>query len=240
MPFSRLFSETTVYEALPDYVKKAEVTVFPCLSAFVGGDVVAGACAVFSGREAGTSLLVDLGTNGELLLFVKGKLYGTAAAMGSAFEGGRYAYASDLFRLIADALDAGIIDETGLLCEPYFTEGFSGLLQEDIREFQLAKGALRAGIELLCRYAGVRLSEVERVFLAGGFGRYCREEDMFSAGLLPVEFVGKVTIVGNSCIGGILSCFSEKKTMLYCEGEVLNLAEQPEFEELFYRCMNFE
>ncbi len=240
LPFSQLFSETTVYEALPEFVKKAEVMVFPCFSAFVGGDAIAGACAVFSHRARGARLLIDLGTNGELLLWVNGRLYGTSAAMGSAFEGGRYAYASDLFRLIAEALCAGVIDETGLLCEPYFTEGFLGLLQEDIREFQLAKGALRVGIEILCRYAGVGLSEVEQIFLAGGFGQYCRMEDLFSTGLLPKEFVGKVTFVGNSCIGGILSCFYDEKNMIYCEGEVLNLAEQPEFEELFYRCMNFE
>lgn len=238
--FSGLFGDVMRDRELPQMLRQAEVTVFPCLSAFVGGDVVAGAHAVFSGRENGTDILIDLGTNGELLLSVKGRWYGTSAAMGSAFEGGRYAYASELFRKMADALERGIADETGLLCEPYFTEGYEGLLQEDVREFQLAKGALRAGIGLLCDYAGVALSQIDRVYIAGGLGRYCDIEDLFTTGLLPSEFSGKVAVVGNSCMGGLLSYLKNRDTVIYCEGEVLNLAQQPEFEELYYRFMNFE
>ena len=238
--FSGLFGDVMRDRELPQMLRQAEVTVFPCLSAFVGGDVVAGAHAVFSGRENGTDILIDLGTNGELLLSVKGRWYGTSAAMGSAFEGGRYAYASELFRKMADALERGIADEMGLLCEPYFTEGYEGLLQEDVREFQLAKGALRAGIGLLCDYAGVALSQIDRVYIAGGLGRYCDIEDLFTTGLLPSEFSGKVAVVGNSCMGGLLSYLKNRDTVIYCEGEVLNLAQQPEFEELYYRFMNFE
>lgn len=240
LTFSDFFPDTVGNCVVPQMLKKAEVTGFPCLSAFVGGDAVAGANAVFSKDKERIELLVDLGTNGELLLSVKGRWYGTAAAMGSAMEGGRYAYASDLFRYIAKALENGVLDETGLLCETYFTEGYEGLLQEDIREFQLAKGAIRAGIELLCGYAEVKPEQVEQIYVAGGVGRYCRTEDFILTGLLPSEFAGKVKVVGNSCIGGILSCLLNGKNMIYCEGESLNLAEQPEFEELYYRFMNFE
>lgn len=238
--FSELFGDAVQYTELPLMLKQAEVTVFPCFSAFVGGDVMAGAHAVLNGRETNIDILIDLGTNGEILLSKRGVKYGTAAAMGSAFEGGRYAYASELFRKAADALEAGIMDKTGLLCEPYFSEGYHGLYQEDIREFQLAKGALRAGIELLCTYADVELSQVDRVFLAGGLGHYCDSGDLFTTGLLPREFSGKVTVVGNSCMGGLLSYLKNKNTVLYCDGEILNLAQQPEFEELYYRFMNFE
>ncbi|MBE5929966.1 MAG: DUF4445 domain-containing protein [Lachnospiraceae bacterium] len=238
--FSALFGETSQASCVPQMLKQAEVTVFPCLSAFVGGDIVAGAEAVFTGRKDCKELLIDLGTNGEILLSAKGCRYGTAAAMGSAFEGGRYAYASELFGKIADALKRGIMDETGLLCEPYFTGGYEGLLQEDVREFQLAKGALRAGIELICRYGHVELPRIDRVYLAGGLGQYCNQEDLFTTSLLPKEFKGKVTVVGNSCIGGMLSVLKKRKTVIYCEGEILNLAEQPEFEALYYRFMNFE
>ncbi len=240
LPFGKIFGKVKQYPELPDILKKAEVTVFPCLSAFVGGDVAAGAEAVFAGRENEINILIDLGTNGEILLSKKGKRYGTAAAMGSAFEGGRFAYASELFGKTAAALKAGIMDETGLLCEPYFSEGYNGLRQEDIREFQLAKGALRAGIRLLCAYAEVELSQVDRVFLAGGIGCYCDRGDLFTTGLLPKEFSEKVITVGNSCMGGLLSYLKNKDTVIYCEGTVINLAEQPEFEALYYRFMNFE
>lgn len=240
LTFSELFSDMEEECAVPQMLRKTEITVFPCLSAFVGGDAVAGANAVFSRDKERIELLIDLGTNGEILLSVKGKWYATAAAMGSAMEGGRYAYASELFRKIAKALNQGVLDETGLLREPYFTEGYEGLLQEDVREFQLAKGAVRAGTELLCGYAGVKPEQVERVFLAGGVGKYCTPEDLLRTGLLPKEFCGKVKVVGNSCIGGILSCLLNGKNMIYCEGECLNLAEQPEFENLYYRYMDFE
>jgi len=246
--FASLFSECSVYAAFPDRIKSATVTVFPCFSAFVGGDVTAGAYALFPEalRERGTgfqqtqsALLMDLGTNGELLLWNGEGLFGTAAAMGSAFEGGRFAYASELFRLVARAIRQGALDETGLLCEPYFTEGFEGVLQEDIREFQLAKGALRAGMELLCEKTGTALSGISRIYIAGGIGRFCDAEDLFQTGLLPEDFCGKVSFVGNSCMGGLLRYIRDGEPELWTEGEFLNLAEQPEFEALYYRYMNF-
>lgn len=255
-----LFGECASYRTFPNRLKEATVTVFPCFSPFVGGDVAAGIYAlapravrkettevyipVKSGwpedSKKGTCLLLDLGTNGELLLWNGKRLLGTAAAMGSAFEGGRFAYASELFRLVAKALRQGAADETGLLCEPYFSEGFEGLWQEDIREFQLAKGALRAGIEVLGRKAGIFPAEIERVYVAGGIGTFCDCKDMFKTGLLPKEFAGKVSFVGNSCMGGLLQYGKAGEPELDAGGEIINLAEQPEFELLFYRYMNFE
>lgn len=246
-PFSVLFAGCAGYDELPNVLKCAEITVFPCFSAFVGGDAVAGAYALFgqSGEKetkpekSECALFLDLGTNGEMLLFTKGKLYGTAAAMGSAFEGGAFAYGSDLFRLVAEARKQGALDDTGLLTEPYFSEGFHGLQQEEIREFQLAKGALRAGISVLCGKSGISLSDVKQVYVAGGLGRCCNKEDLFDADLLPGEFCGKTEIVGNSCLGGQLLYLKNEESMIYWEAEMFNLAEEEEFDKLFYQCMNF-
>lgn len=256
-----LFAECDQYAEFPKWLKQAGVTVFPCFAAFVGGDVTAGAYSVFpwaiqvrKGEETEVSagekqqdmrgqfpcLLLDLGTNGELLLWNGKSLFGTAAAMGSAFEGGRFAYASELFRLIAQGIRQEAVDETGLLSESYFLEGYEGVLQEDIREFQLAKGALRAGIELLSKKAEVPLSEISRIYIAGGVGRFCEVNDLFDTGLLPREFAGKVSFVGNSCIGGLLQYWKDREPEIHATGEMINLAEQPEFEELYYRYMNFE
>ncbi len=240
-----LFGKTEGFLRLPVSVREAEVVVFPCFSAFVGGDVAAGAYGLFPledelKRACTCSLLMDFGTNGEVLLLANGKLYGTSAAMGCAFEGGRFAYASDLFALIARALQEGVMDETGLLEEPYFTEGYYGLCQEDIRSFQLAKGAIRAATELLLGRAGVTPEEIKEVFLAGSAGRYCRKEDMFATGLLPWEFSDKTMLVGNSCIGGILRFLRKEDTVIRTEGLVINPANEPEFSGLFYRYMSFE
>lgn len=248
MSFSTLFSETEGYAKSPEKITKAEVTVFPCLSAFVGGDALAGAYAFLLPYLTERSeqkdkekcvLLLDLGTNGELLLYKNGTLYGTATAMGCAFEGGAFAYASDLFRLVAEARDRGVLDDTGLLAEPYFSEGFFGLRQEDIREFQLAKGALCAGIRVLCNRGGIRPDEVEQVYVAGGLGRYCNPDDLFAAEVLPEEFAGKTEVVGNSCLAGQVRYLKTEEFMIYWETEMFNLAEDAAFEELFYQCMDF-
>ena len=258
--FSELFSETGDFSRCPPELTSANVTVMPCFSAFLGGDAMAGAYGFLNSGttnvpqadimfypESGVDnrvhtavrLLLDLGTNAELLLKVNGKMYGTAAAMGSAFEGGRFAYASELFSLIAKARKQGALDETGLLAEPYFSEGYWGLRQEDVRFFQLAKGALRAGIELLTKRAGLTFSEIEQIYLAGGVGAFCEEGDLFTIGLLPEEFLGKVQFVGNSCIGGLIAFLQDGGSMEHRDCDVMNLAEEPEFEKEYYRYMDF-
>lgn len=245
LPVRELFGETEGFWQLPALVREAEIVVFPCFSAFVGGDVAVGAYGLFPfedelKRAQACSLLMDFGTNGELLLLANGKLYGTSAAMGCAFEGGRFAYASDLFALIAKALREGAMDETGLLEEPYFTEGYFDLCQEDVRNFQLAKGAIRAATELLLSRGGVTPEAVKKVFLAGSVGRYCNIEDMIKTGLLPWEFTDKIVLVGNSCIGGILHFLRKEDAVLRTEGIVFNPANEPKFSDLFYRYMSFE
>lgn len=240
-----LFGECQGFLQLPQSVQEAETVVFPCFSAFVGGDVAAGAYGLFpltdERKKAGAcSLLMDFGTNGELLLLANGKLYGTSAAMGCAFEGGRFAYASDLFALVAGALREGAMDETGLLEEPYFSEGYHGLCQEDVRNFQLAKGAIRGATELLLSRAGVTPEEVKEVFLAGSVGRYCKTEDLLATGLFPQDFSEKIRMVGNSCIGGILRFLRKEEGELSTGGIMLNLANEPEFSGLYYRYMSFE
>lgn len=233
MQFTELFGNCAGLEG--------DLVLLPCYSAFVGADLFAGAYFLdFYVRKDRTVLLADFGTNGELLLLHHGLLYATSSAMGTAFEGGRFSYAADLFRLIAEAKRAQILDPFGLLSEPYFSEGYQGLTEEDIREFQLAKGAVRAGIELLMQKAGILAEQMEEVFLAGGLGQFCNTEDLLETGLLPKAFSGKITLVGNSCIGGLVRFLKQKDSVLHCAAEVINLADCPEFSEMYYAYMNFE
>lgn len=221
---------------------EGSVVILPCFSAFVGADLFAGAYYLdfFGQKKQKNCFLADFGTNGELLLLHDGRIYATSAAMGTAFEGGRFSYAADLFRLIAEARKEEQMDKYGLLSEPYFEEGFRGLLQEDVRVFQLAKGAIRAGIEILLGRAGISAAEVSEVFLAGGLGEFCNQEDFFDTGLLPGAFRGKLSVVGNGCIGGLVKYLKNREEMLTCEADVINLAECPSFEEAYYAYMNFE
>lgn len=113
-----------------------------------------------------------------------------------------------------------LVDETGMLHEDYFDDGFElgrtpegeGILftQKDVREIQLAKSAVRAGVETLLLRYGVTYEDIDQVFLAGGFGYKINLEKTIGIGMLPEEFREKTTAVGNSSLGG---------TVLYLTGE---------------------
>lgn len=156
---------------------------------------------------------------------------------------------------LAELLEAELIDETGLLDEEYFDEGFSladteqgeaiSLTQKDIRELQLAKAAVRAGIEtLLVRY-GVTKEQVKKVYLAGGFGYRLDVEKAIAIGMLPEEFKGKVTAVGNSSLAGANRFLSDIQTESILQSivdvsEEISLSTDKDFNEFYMEYMMFE
>ena len=293
---------TPVEIGLQEYIHPAwdfKVWLTPGISAFVGGDIVAGlyACSMLAGhmpeRFTGQqervnqsehvnpmgsdkyetiSLLIDLGTNGELAITDGSRMIVTATAAGPAFEGGASAgiVGSDMIACAAGLLRQGVLDETGLLAEPFFTEGVSirslYLTQKDIRSLQMAKAAVRAGVEVLLRrledqwVEGRRSDEFQRnemqpsgrqmehVYLAGGFGYYLDVEAAFRIGLLPEHMRGHVQAVGNSSLMGAYQIGRDlwrhkiNKHMLeesISSIESINLAKQEEFEKLYIRHLNF-
>ena len=224
--------------------------VFPGLSAFVGGDIVAGiyACGMC---EKGLTLLLDLGTNGELVLGNSEKRIACATAAGPAFEGGvnKGIWGSDMISLLARLRREGVLDETGLLAEPYFTKGIRignvRVTKEAVRSVQLAKGAIAAGIETLLKRFGADVKEIERVVLAGGFGYYLHPRSAADIGLFPRELTDRTVTGGNTALSGALlagryiltggTCRSFDKLLkeTVLRTEVLNLAEDPGFEQCY-------
>ena len=105
------------------------------------------------------------------------RLIATATAAGPAFEGGTDSFGADLMAVCAGLREEGLLDETGLLKEPYFSEGIEAggahITRENIRALQLAKAAVAAGIRIMCRKYGLRDADrIDRIFLAGGMGYY--------------------------------------------------------------------
>ena len=207
----------------------------PCMNAFVGADI---ACAVLSANQCGggISLLVDVGTNGEIALWKEGILYATSTAAGPAFEGagiscgcGSIAGAIDrvwledgqiaahtigegravgvcgsgLIDAVACLLENGLVDETGATDEEELPlrDGIA-LLPRDIREVQLAKAAIAAGIETLMETAGVDVDEIETLYIAGGFGSHLDVDSAARIGLIPRELAGRVKVLGNAALAG--------------------------------------
>lgn len=148
------------------------------LSAFVGGDIVAGMLASHMTEREEITLFIDLGTNGEMALGNKERVIACSTAAGPAFEGGvnRGVWGSDMISLIAKLRREQLLDETGLLAEPYFDTGVKignvCVTQASVRAIQLAKAAIAAGIQILLREYGITEEEVDCVVLAGGFGYY--------------------------------------------------------------------
>ena len=193
------------------------VYIAPGISAFVGGDIVAGLYTlqmlpgIFApcqrdvkaeaGKQESVTLLIDRGTNGEIAITDGKRMLVTATAAGPAFEGGRNSalIGTDRIALTADLLRQGKMDETGFLAEAN-NRNEHYLNQKDIRDLQMAKAAIRAGVEILWEKMGC--PEIGMVYLAGGFGYHLDVEAALVIGLLPERLRGRIQSVGNTALEG--------------------------------------
>ncbi len=240
--------------------------VFPVIGGFVGGDTVAGVLSTRLDASHGPTMLVDIGTNGEIVIFAHGKMIATSCAAGPAFEGALITHGmraatgaieqvtftddvvyqtigdappvglcgSALIDVVAELLRHGLLLGQGMLLDaesappevppalrerlirdddgPGFiiahgAETASGdpvvLYQKDIREMQLATAAIRAGIVIMLRRAGVEIDDLDRLLVAGGFGNYVRCHNAQRIGLLPEKLEPRrFAFVGNTSLAG--------------------------------------
>ena len=256
--------------------------MMPGISTFVGADIVSGIVASGMDESEDVCLLVDLGTNGEMVIGNKEKMLSASTAAGPAFEGGNISCGvagvpgaiseveisggTPVIHTIQDAPAIGLcgtgvletvyellkdelIDETGLMDDEYFDDGFplaEGIVftSQDVREVQLAKSAVRAGIEVLLKEYGISYDGVERVYLAGGFGEKINQEKAIGIGLLPEEFDGKIIPAGNSSLAGAVMLAGKPEMaerfvrVAEFAGEIA-LAENPAFNDLYMDHMFF-
>lgn len=215
-------------------------TVPGCASAYVGADITCSLLASGITRAKGNRLLIDAGTNGEMVLCGSAGLICCSTAAGPAFEGAGIScggnaaagaidtveYSNGAFRyttiggaaanklcgsgLIAAAaalIEAGIVDEKGKMDTQYDGKVFIGdtrvyISQKDIRQLQLAKAAIRAGMDTLIQECGLQYEDIEQIVLCGGFGSYMRPECAERIGLLPPGFAVKSVAIGNAAGNG--------------------------------------
>ena len=252
-------------------------------------------------------LLVDIGTNGEIVLSHDGKLHAASTAAGPAFEGARITCGmratagaiekvifdddvrigviggadatglcgSALVDVAAELLRCGLVRPDGRMLEPdalpeslpqalrsrvrtneanqpefVISRGANGgievvLTQRDIRELQLAAGAIRAGINILLHRAGVASGELTGVLIAGGFGSFIRRSNAQRIGLLPGEIEHhKIQYVGNASLNGakwaLLSTNARKGAeALARKAEHVELSQDANFQAQFAEAMIF-
>ncbi len=158
-----------------------------------------------------------------------------------------------VIELCSELFGNGIMDTTGLLQEEYFEEGFLiwqeegrqlRFLQRDIRELQLAKAAIRAGIELLIKSYGCSYEAIDKVYLAGGFGYVLPVDKAVRIGLLPQQLEEKVNPIGNSSLAGAIRYaidpnFPSRLNNVVRMAKEMHIANQEEFQEYYIRYMNF-
>ena len=118
------------------------------------------------------------------------------------------------------------------------------LTQKDVREIQLAKASIAAGIMTLLKKAGKRVEDIDVVYLAGGFGSFINKENAIKIGLIPAELHDKVKVIGNAAgTGAVLSLISEN-CLAECDrisshAEYIELSSSPEFQEEYIENMYF-
>jgi uncharacterized 2Fe-2S/4Fe-4S cluster protein (DUF4445 family) len=256
-----------------------EIVVLPCLGGFVGSDTLAGVLATRIGERQELSALIDLGTNGEVVVGNREGLLCASTAAGPSFEGGRVSMgmraasgAIDSVDLLQDEFRCHVIGDTaprgicgsglldavaaGLTSGRITPSGRFGdyrqelmleppvkITQRDVRELQLAKGAIASALECLLEELGAEDGDLHRVYLAGAFGHRLRAQSAVRIGLLPVG-AEKIRAVGNTALFGTrLALFEPDLTTrlqrLRDRIQHVPLNEVSRFEEVFVRQLNF-
>ena len=256
--------------------------MLPGVSTFVGSDIVSGMIAVGMDESEEVSLLVDLGTNGEMVIGNRNRMISASTAAGPAFEGGNISCGvagvpgaissveiedgevtigtigerpaiglcgTGVLETVYELLKDELVDETGLMDDDYFDDGFplaEGVVftNKDVREVQLAKSAIRAGIEVLLQEYGFDYDGVAHVYIAGGFGEKINQDTAIGIGLLPEEFAGKIIPIGNSSLAGAVMLakdpsLGERFARVAAAAGETALAENPKFNDLYMDHMFF-
>lgn len=257
------------------------VRILPNIAGFVGADTVGCLVATRLDTLDELTLMIDIGTNGEMVLGNKHRAIACSTAAGPAFEGAkiecgmrgapgaidhvtledgflRYHVIGDgeavglcgsgLLDLIACLLKTGDIDESGRMEDgDVYHIGSSKvyLTQKDVREVQLAKAAIRAGIELMCQALGVAVEDIHQVLLAGAFGNYLDPQSACEIGMIPLALLERIHPIGNAAgEGARLAVLREAEfeygKKLAAETEFLELASMPEFNDCYVDCLCFE
>ncbi len=203
----------------------------PCIDAFVGADIFAGMLYAGEPAKGKYNLLIDLGTNAEIVIWSEQAGVCTSAASGPCFEGGNISCgmrategavcsfsegsmsvigstkpeglcASGLIDVIAYLVKKGKIDSTGYMAEDFSIAYGVSLTPEDVREYQIAKSAVFSGIKTLVKEAGVSFEDVETLYICGGFSQGLNIKNAVFTGLLPKELEEKSVLSGNTSLSG--------------------------------------
>lgn len=249
-----------------------------CISGYVGADTLAAALACGLDERDENAMLIDIGTNGEIMLKKDGRCFACSCAAGPAFEGahiacgtgavagaidharvenGEIVYTtigggeatgicgSGLIDLTAALLERGDITPMGRMTGDVRLSERVYLARSDIREVQLAKAAIASGIRILAEQAGAALADIEKVYLAGGFGNFIGLDSACRIGLLPAALRAKIVPVGNAAGSGSVRLLVSEQARRRAEAlrqatRCVELAATPDFNDVYTDELLFE
>lgn len=279
----------------------AKLYTLPHVSAYIGADIVAGAYVCGLHNEQKNVLFIDIGTNGEIVLASKGRLYTCSCAAGPALEGMNISSGmraavgavedvkitekgvqlktigevqadgicgSGILSVVKELVRIGLVKRSGVFIKPerlstedyrrellrvkgasrefiLQKEPYLAVTQSDVRQVQLAKGAILSGFRALMKRAQIEMEELDQVMIAGQFGAHLPADSLIGIGLLPRSVKEKLVYVGNSSkTGAYLSLMSKRVQKEFEElaqkMEYMELAESEDYERIFIESMTFE
>ena len=284
-----------------DINENALVKLLPNVAGYVGADIVSGVLAYDMDSSPRMRLLIDIGTNNEIVIGNKDGMFCCATAAGPAFEGARIKYgmrasngAIEKVFMEDDILKCGVIGNVTAvgICGSGLIDAIALLVQEkiiaksgrmvtndectdqrfkskidkdekgmvrilltnaeypvyltqkDVREVQLALGAVRVGIDVMLERVGITKDEVDEVLLAGAFGNNIDVSSAVKVGLLPDVPVSKITCVRNSsgygaCLALASDDFYKRSFDTYKKMAYVELSTLPDFQKRFIAAMTF-
>jgi uncharacterized 2Fe-2S/4Fe-4S cluster protein (DUF4445 family) len=278
----------------------------PNLACFVGSDITSVLTVLDLEEQEAIQLVVDIGTNGEMVLGSKNKLLCCSSPAGPAWEGAYITWGmraargaieraeivdgdlqfrtisgadpigicgSGLLDLVCEFVRTGVIDKTGRILNVAEMPATVGeklktrlvhhdnganhialakideersimLMQKDIREVQLAKSAIAAGIRILMAELKVQPEDIANVYIAGAFGNHVRGQDAIDSGLIPPVPVERIKFIGNAALAGaeavLLSNEARRKAeQLAAVVGYVEISDRSDFHELFVGAMHF-
>lgn len=282
VPFNPILTEAKTLSCEPFLTNcpNAQLLIVPDIAGFVGADTVGCLLSTKLYEQDAPTLLVDIGTNGEMVLGNRQRMIACATAAGPALEGANIRFGmraaagaidhvwiengkmvcsvigggaakgicgSGLVDAVAMGLKLGLINKRGRIQTEDHTLHLTDtvfLTQEDLRQVQLAKGAIHAGITLLTQQLGVTLEDIQRVQLAGAFGSFLDPGNTCRIGLLPEELLEKIEVVGNAALSGAKMLALDGALLPFTQHltektEFLELASLPQFPKTFAKAMLF-
>ncbi len=259
-PFSHRLKESVTIESkelfYQNFPISCQVVMSGCAFAFIGGDVLAGLIAIDSYdnlNDFKSYLFLDLGTNGEMILYNHNKYYAASCACGPAFEAScRYTntYGSSLIDSIALGIKSGKISIEGILQEAFIENGIDiqgiHITADILRDILLAKAAIRTGIDVLFKEAGIQPENIERVYIAGGLGFHLNLENAIFLGLIPVDFRDKIKVMGNTSLQGAIELLNNPSKISFINDfskgnvKLIQMANLPDYQNKLINNMYFK